>query len=405
MAPAHRHGPAGLADQPKPRWEVADVFDLHGQAFRRSHPLPASQLRIMSAIERCRTPALGGHLEKCDSCGFERPAYNSCRNRHCPKCQGLNKARWLQARQTEVLPVGYYHVVFTLPHELNTLILSNKRLLLKILFDAAAQTLLMFGHNNLGGKTGFIAVLHTWDQKLNAHFHLHCLVPAGALSENDDRWINTPDNFLFPVRALALVFRGKYLDFLLQAFADCKLIFPGQAAQFQTQTGFSGLLARLRQKRWVVYAKPPFGGPDKVLDYLGRYTHRVAISNNRILNVENGNVTFAFRDRGDGNKRDVMTLPAEEFIRRFLLHTLPAGFVRIRHFGFLANRAKKNALPLCRQLLGVAPQPPAPERKSDEELLQELTGEDLFRCPCCKRGSMRIVAELPKPGFPHFDSS
>jgi len=301
--------------------------------------------------------------------------------------------------------VGYFHAVFTLPHELNALILSNKRLLLKILFDAAAQTLLMFGHNNLGGKTGFIAVLHTWDQKLNAHFHLHCLVPAGALSENNERWINTPENFLFPVRALSLVFRGKYLDFLLQANAERMLIFPGQAAQFQTQTGFSNLIAQLRHKRWVVYAKPPFGGPDKVLDYLGRYTHRVAISNNRILNVENGSVTFAFRDRGDGDKRDIMTLPAEEFIRRFLLHTLPAGFVRIRHFGFLANRAKKHALPLCRQLLGITPEPPAPEEKSDEELLQELTGKDFFRCPCCKQGAMRVVAELPKPGFTHFDSS
>ncbi|MDP2866364.1 MAG: IS91 family transposase [Elusimicrobiota bacterium] len=405
MPLARCHGPAGLAASPRPRWEVADILRLHGQAFRRSNPLPVSQLKIMSAIERCRTPALGGHLEKCDLCGFERPAYNSCRNRHCPKCQGLNKARWLQARQAEVLPVGYFHAVFTLPHELNALILSNKRLLLKILFDAAAQTLLTFGHNNFGGKTGFIAVLHTWDQRLNAHFHLPCLVPAGALSENNDRWINAPKNFLFPVRALALVFRGKYLDFLLQANACRMLIFPGQAAQFQTQTGFSGLTAQLRQKRWVVYAKPPFGGPDKVLDYLGRYTHRVAISNNRILNVENGSVTFAFRDRTDDNKRKAMSLPAEEFIRRFLLHSLPAAFVRLRHFGFLANRAKKHDLPLCRQLLGVSLQPPAPERKSDEELLQELTGEDFFRCPCCKQGSMRVVAELPKPVFPPFNSS
>ncbi|MBU2483257.1 MAG: transposase, partial [Proteobacteria bacterium] len=281
----------------KPRWEVADVLRLHGKAFRRSRPLPVSQLKIMSAIERCRTAALGGHLEQCDCCGFEKPAYNSCRNRHCPKCQGLDKARWIEARRVEVLPVGYFHVVFTLPHELNALILSNKRLLLKILFDATAQTLLTFGRNNLGGKTVFIALLHTWDQMLDAHFHLHCLVPAGALSEDGGRWIDAPKNFLFPVRALAGVFRGKYLDFLLQAFAGRELVFPGQAAQFQTQTGFDDLIARLRQKRWVVYAKPPFGGPEKVLDYLGRYTHRVAISNNRILNVENAGVTFTFRDR------------------------------------------------------------------------------------------------------------
>ena len=405
MAPAHCHGPAGLTGPQRPRWEVADILRLHGGAFRRFHPLPVYQLKIMSAIERCRTAALGGHLEQCDSCGFERPAYNSCRNRHCPKCQGLDKARWLEARQAELLPVGYFHVVFTLPHELNALILSNKRALLDILFDAASQTLLTFGRNNLGGKSGFITILHTWDQRLNAHFHLHCLVPAGVLSENGGRWISAPEKFLFPVRALAKVFRGKYTGFLLQAFAGAELVFPGQAAQFQTQTGFSGLITQLRQKRWVVYAKPPFGGPEKVLDYLGRYTHRVAISNNRILNVENGSVTFAFHDRADGNKRKIQTLPAEEFIRRFLLHSLPSAFIRIRHFGFLSNRSKKHDLPLCRKLLGLDPQPPQPEQKSNEELLRELTGEDISRCPRCKQGAMRFVAELPKLSFAPFDSS
>ena len=384
---------------------MADVLRLYGEAFRHSHPQPASHLKIMSAIERCRTPALGGHLEQCGNCGFERPAYNSCRNRHCPKCQGLDTARWLQARQAEVLPVGYFHVVFTLPHELNGIILSNKPLLVKILFDAVAQTLLTFGHNNLGGKTGFIAVLHTWDQKLNAHFHLHCLVPAGVLSEDGDRWIAAPKNFLFPVHALRTVFRGKYIDSLRQAFASHKLIFPGQAAAFQDQAGFDALVAQLYKHPWVVYAKPPFGGPDKVLDYLGRYTHRVAISNNRILNVENGIVTFSWRDRRDGNKRKLMSLPAEEFIRRFLLHSLPSGFVRIRHFGFLANRSKKHDLPLCRHLLGLEPHPPEPQQKSDEELLLELTGEDFSRCPVCKQGAMRIIAELLPIKLSPFDSS
>ncbi len=359
----------------------------------------------MSAIERCRTPALGGHLEQCDSCGFERPAYNSCRNRHCPKCQGLATARWREARQVEVLPIGYFHVVFTLPHELNALILTNKPGLLKILFDAVAQTLLTFGHNNLGGKLGFIAVLHTWDQKLQAHFHLHCLVPAGVLSDKGDRWISTPKNFLFPVQALSAVFRGKYIDFLRQAFAGGKLIFPGQAAPFQARAGFDALITQLYKKPWVVYAKPPFGGPEKVLDYLGRYTHRVAISNNRILNVKNGIVMFSFRDRRDGNKRTFMSLPAEEFIRRFLLHSLPAGFVRIRHFGFLANRAKKHDLPLCRKFLGLDPHPPVAEPKSDEELLRELAGKDIACCPQCKLGSMRVVAELPKINLAPFDSS
>lgn len=363
----------------------------------------------MSAIERCRTPALGGHLERCDACGFERPAYNSCRNRHCPKCQVLDKVRWLEARQAELLPVGYFHVVFTLPHELNALILSNKRVLLKILFDATAQTLLTFGRNNLGGKLGFITVLHTWDQKLNAHFHLHCLVPAGVLSENGDRWIHAPKNFLFPVFALSDVFRGKFIGFLRRAFADSSLIFPGQAAPLQTPIGFSAFIAQLYQKRWVIFAKPPFGGPEKVLAYLGRYTHRVAISNNRILNVQNGNVTFAFRDRRDGDRIKIMVLPAEEFIRRFLLHALPSGFVRIRHFGFLANRAKQHDLPLCRQLLGVVAQTSEPEKKSNEELMRDLTDEDITLCPNCKQGKMHVVAELllmtAHPSAPGIDSS
>lgn len=395
MASAHTHGPAGVRGRQGPRWEVADVFRRYGQAFRHSHPLPVSQLKIMRAIESCRTPVLGGHLEQCDRCGFQRPAYNSCRDRHCPKCQGLAKARWLAARQAELLPVGYFHVVFTLPHELNALILSNKRVLLNALFAAAAETLHAFGHNNLGGKTGFIAILHTWDQQLNAHFHLHCLVPAGVLSDDGDRWIHSPKKFLFPVRALGKVFRGKYIDILRQAFADRALIFPGQAAPLQTPTEFDTLIARLRQKPWVVYAKPPFGGPEKVLDYLARYTHRVAISNDRILNVENGNVTFSFRDRADGNRRKTRTLPAGEFIRRFLLHSLPGSFVRIRHFGFLANRAKKKDLGRCRELLGLATNIPEPEERSDDELMREITGTDVCLCPCCKEGKMLVVEEIP----------
>jgi Putative transposase/Transposase zinc-binding domain len=391
----------------RPPFEVADVIRTAGNSFRQRYgaALTWPQRKVLDAILHCRTAALGGHRDACISCGHQAISYNSCRNRHCPKCQQLDTARWLEARQAEVLPVGYFHVVFTLPHELNALILSNKSALLKILFDAAAQTLLAFGHNNLGGKTGVIAVLHTWDQKLQAHFHLHCLVPAGVLSDGGDRWIPAPDNFLFPVKALSAVFRGKYIDFLRRDFVGRKLIFPGQAAPFRTQAGFDGLIAELYKKPWVVYAKPPFGGPEKVLDYLGRYTHRVAISNNRILNVENGFVTFAFRDRRDGNKRKTMSLPAEEFIRRFLLHALPLGFVRIRHFGFLANRAKKHDLPLCRQLLGLDQDPPQPEQKSDEELLRELTGEDFSRCPNCKQGSMQIVAELPKINLSPFDSS
>lgn len=397
MSPAQSTGPGEDALRPRShRWEVADILHLHGQAYRDAHSLPASHLAIMRAIERCRTAALGGHLEECGHCGFQRPAYNSCRNRHCPKCQALTKARWLEARRSELLPVAYFHVVFTLPHELNGLILINKRLLLNALFRAVAHTLQAFGRNNLGGKLGFTAVLHTWDQSLGAHFHLHCLVPAGVLANDNSRFVHAPDRFLFPVKALAKVFRGKFLDLVNGAFHAGKLDFCGQSAYLRAPDSFSSLLQQLRAKDWVVYAKAPFAGPEQVLGYLGRYTHRVAISNNRILDVGDDSVTFAYRDRRDGNKRKVMTLSAGEFIRRFLLHCLPASFVRIRHFGFLANRAKGNDLPMCRRLLGAPPRSSEPPKRTDRELLRELTGRDPALCPNCHQGQMSIVADLPR---------
>lgn len=338
----------------------------------------------------CRTPALGGHLERCGGCGFERRAYNSCRNRHCPKCQALAKARWLEARSAELLPVGYFHVVFTLPHVLNPLILRNKALLLKMLFDAVGQTLLQFGRNpknGLGGKIGFLAVLHTWDQKLSDHFHLHCLVPAGALSPDGSRWIHARNDFLFPVKALSRVFRGKFVELLRRDF-------PPEVLQ--------PLLPQLYAKDWVVYSKAPFGGPHKVLDYLGRYTHRVAISNHRIRSVADGKVTFSYRDRADGDSLKAFTLPATEFIRRFLLHSLPRSFMRIRHFGFLANRSKAHDLSLCRRLLGLPPDLPKPQPACARELLRRVAGRDLDLCPSCKTGVVAVVAELPRLAIPLF---
>jgi len=390
MPAAHPHGAAGPAS--RPRWEVADVLRLHADGYRRSHPLPSAHLKIMQALTACRTPALGGHLERCGGCGFERRAYNSCRNRHCPKCQSLAKARWLEARSAELLPVGYFHVVFTLPHVLNPLILRNKAVFLKMLFDAVGQTLLQFGRNpknGLGGKIGFLAVLHTWDQKLSDHFHLHCLVPAGALSPDGQRWIAARSDFLFPVKALSRVFRGKFVAFLREAG-----VVPAD--------DLAALLAQLYAKDWVVYSKPPFGGPAKVLDYLGRYTHRVAISNHRIRSVADGKVTFSYRDRADGDSLKALTLPAEEFIRRFLLHSLPRSFKRIRHFGFLANRAKARDLPRCRQLLGLPADVPKTEPVCAREQLRQLTGRDLDRCPACPTGLMVVVAELPKLAIPLF---
>ncbi len=368
------------------RPELAEVFRQYGQSYRKTHRLSTSQQKVLRAIEVCRTQELGGHLKQCDTCGFEHPAYNSCRNRHCPKCQSLAKARWLQKQTAELLPVGYFHLVFTLPHELNRLILAHKKILLALLFNAVSETLLEFGQRHLGGTVGIIAVLHTWDQKLQDHFHLHCLIPAGALSLDHRRWISARKNFLFPVTALSQVFRAKFLDRLQQAWDKGKI--PAANRDTQAQA--------LWKKNWVVYAKKPFGSPQTVLDYLGRYTHRVALSNDRILNVQNGQVTFSYRDRRDGDRKKIMTLDAHEFIRRFLLHILPDGFMRIRHFGFLANRAKKQALPQCRKLLGLNPALPEIPNQSTHDLLRELTGTDLSRCPRCQKGTMIVVAELPK---------
>lgn len=379
------------------RPELADIFRAYGELYRKAHPLPRSHLKVMRAIESCRTAALGGHLEQCDTCGYQQPAYNSCRNRHCPKCGALAKAQWLEDRKADLLPVGYFHLVFTLPHELNPLALSNKKALCDILFKAVSQTLLEFGRTHLDGLLGFICVLHTWDQTLRDHFHLHCLIPAGALSFDLTRWIAARQTFLFSVEALGLVFRGKFLGLLELAFIKGELQFPGRAAAFAEPAAFSDLVRSLRKKKWVVYAKRPFSSPEKVLDYLGRYTHRVALSNNRILSLEESAegplVTFSYRDRKNGNRTRTMPLQVDEFIRRFLLHVLPEGFMRIRHFGFLANRCRKQKLDRCRTLLGFHPSPPS--KKSARQLMLEVTGFDLSRCPACRVGTLVTLAQLP----------
>jgi hypothetical protein len=295
----------------------------------------------------------------------------------------LAKAQWLQEQSAELLPVGYFHLVFTLPHLLNGVILAHKKILFSLLFKAVSETLLEFGRTRFGGTVGIIAVLPTWDQTLNDHFHLHCLIPSGALSLDQSRWIAARPNFLFPVKALSVVFRGKFLDLLTQAREKGRIETPSER------------LKALRKKNWIVYAKKPFGSPRTVLDYLGRYTHRVALSNERILSVQNGQVTFTYRDRKDKDRLKSMTLDAQEFIHRFLLHVLPDGFMRIRHFGFLANRAKKHALAQCRKLLKLDAALPEIPKKSAHDLLLELTGIDLNRCPSCHQGTLIVVAELP----------
>jgi Putative transposase/Transposase zinc-binding domain len=357
--------------------EVADIFRRYGPSYRDSHKLPLNHLRTMHAIETCRTTTLGGHVDECEECGHIKISYNSCRNRHCPKCQFLKKEKWIEARGKELLPIEYFHVVFTLPDELNPLALRNREVVYGILFKAASETLTDLAKKRLGVKIGFIAVLHTWGQNLMDHPHLHCIVSGGGLSQG--KWISSKRRFLFPVRVMSRLFRGKFLAFLKKAFEKKSLQCVGE--------DFPGLLKGLYAKEWVVYAKPPFNGPQTVLGYLGRYTHRIAITNHRITGAENGKVSFLWKDYADGNKQKVMTLDASEFIRRFLLHVLPDGFVKIRHFGFLSNKHRKECLEACRTLLGVRKPEPALSETWQESLLR-ITGIDVTRCPLCE-GRMR----------------
>jgi predicted Zn-ribbon and HTH transcriptional regulator len=379
--------------------ELADIVRAYGAEFIRTHRLPGSHLKVLRAIETCRTAALGGHRQRCASCGFERYAYNSCRNRHCPKCQALTKAQWLEARQAELLPVPYFHNVFTLPHELNPLILckeENKRAILDLLFHAVSATLLEFGRNNLGAVPGITMVWHTWDQQLRAHFHVHCVITGGGLSLDGDRWIKSHPRYLFPVKALGMVFRGKFLDGLRKLYDQGKLLLPAavkDVAYLANPECFYALLSKLRHKPWVVYSKAPFAGPDKLLAYLGRYTHRVALSNQRLISCDDGIVRFHYRDRKDGDQRKIAALPADEFLRRFLRHVLPKGFLRIRHYGLLANRRKGELLSRCRAHLGVARPAPMPEKTTAEWILQ-LTGIDVTRCPQCGSQELERI-EVP----------
>lgn len=386
---------AGKGRFTKPRYEVADVFQKYGQIYRNNHCLPLSHLKVMRSIETCRTDELGGHLERCCQCGHERNAYNSCRNRHCPKCQALAKAKWLEDRKAELLPVNYFHNVFTIPHELNPIILCNKKVIYDILFRSVADTLQEFAadpKHGLGGKLGFTAILHTWDQKLLDHTHLHCLIPAGVLSPDNNSWIKSRDNFLFSVRAMSRVFRGKFMESLKSAFSNKMLIFPGHIAKLEND--FSKITNQLWKKNWVVYSKAPFQGPGKVLDYLGRYTHRVAIANHRIIKVEDGLVAFQYRDRRDNDKSKQITINAQEFIHRFLLHVLPNGYKKIRHFGFLASRCKKQNLAKCRKILGVLEDLPEPQPETFQEKMLRLTAIDITLCPKCKNGQMKKVKKL-----------
>lgn len=340
-----------------PPFEVADIVRSAGKNFieKNRDRLRWQHLRVLRAVERCRTAALGGHLDQCSRCGQQAISYNSCRNRHCGKCQTNARDRWLSERQKELLPVRYVHVVFTLPHYLSPLALANKRILYDLLFRASAATLLEIAADpkHLGADIGFMSVLHTWGQNVLHHPHVHCVIPAGGLSPDHQQWVHPRYAFFLPVKVLSRVFRGKFTAGLNRAFRKGQLVFPGSLQPLANERAFRSFLRPLFRQDWVVYAKPPFGGPQHVLHYLARYTHRVAISNHRIVDFTDDKVTFRWKDYAHGSKQKLMTITAEEFLRRFLLHVLPHGFVRIRFFGFLANRRRKHLLPLCRQLLGI----------------------------------------------------
>jgi len=371
---------------------VADLVRSAGVAFieRNQAWLRWTHIKVLLALVRCRTAALGGHLDECARCGYRATiSYNSCRNRHCPKCQTNARERWIQARRRELLPSPYVHVVFTLPPQLAALALQNKKVIYGLLLRASAETLLEVARNprHLGAEIGFFSVLHTWNQKLQLHPHVHCVVPAGGLSLDHTRWLRSRPHFFLPIQVLRRVFRGKFVAALKSAFQHGQLHLSGNLALLTQPKIFASWLRPLFRKDWIVYSKPPFGGPEYVLQYLGRYTHRVAISNHRLLSFANGQVTFRWRDSADHNQQKLMTVSLDEFLRRFLLHLLPKGFVRIRHFGLLANCRRSTLLPLCLAALGSVPSQIEPETSSTQE------SEPLWRCPKCG-GPMAVIERL-----------
>jgi hypothetical protein len=370
----------------KNRLGVADILHKHIDDYRNQYPLWPEHRKIVSDLLNCRTAHLGGHVERCDTCGTIRITYHSCRNRHCPKCQHMPRERWLEKRKDEILPASYFHVIFTLPHELNTVILNNKKIMLNILFAAASKTLLTFGKNKLDGDLGFLAILHSWDQKLNAHFHLHCLVAGGAVSKDKKRWMPVKNNYIFNQEALSRVFRGKFMEKMTHVRKTGAIKFTGRA--------YDGFRNMLYTKNWVVSVRDPVKRPEHVLEYLARYTHRVAIANSRIKKLENSMVSFTAKNRKK-QRTETITITAVEFIRRFLMHSLPRGFVRIRHYGFLANRNRSKNLNAIRQLMDISA-PLVKESTSLEEMMRKLTGIDITICPCCTKGKMQFFAEIPK---------
>jgi putative transposase/transposase-like zinc-binding protein len=388
----------------RPTLEVAQVLRAYGEAYRAEHgaSLSGAQRRVMHAIDTCRTAALGGHVEQCDACERQRISYNSCGNRHCPKCQSLARAQWIEHRQAELLDCQYFHVVFTLPQEIAAIAYQNKAVVYNLLFAATAETLRTIGADpkHLGAEIGFFAVLHTWGQNLMHHPHLHCVVPGGGLSPDGEHWIGCRPGFFLPVKVLSRFFRRRFLELLEHAFDGGQLKFFSALQALRERPTFRRYLDPLREKEWVVYAKAPFAGPEQVLDYVGRYTHRVAISNHRLIDMKDGHVSFRWKDYAHHNRQKTMTLTADEFIRRFLLHTLPPGLQRIRYYGLLGNRHRSASLARCRELLNMPPCAPPPcEGKPARDYrsrYEALTGKSLHQCPACLEGCLRLTAVLPR---------
>jgi hypothetical protein len=364
--------------------ELQDIFSQYGESYRQNHKLPGHIIKTMNAITRCRTQALGAHADICDDCGHVRISYNSCRNRHCPKCQTLTKERWIERQKGTLLNVGYFHVVFTVPDTLNALAFHNQEIIYNILFKAAAQSLheLALDRKYLGASIGFTSILHTWGQNLMHHPHIHCVVPGGGVTPFG-KWVSCRGRFFLPIKVLSRKFRGKFLYFLRQA----KLVFFAEQEYLSDPFAFSLFLTDLYKKEWIVYCKPPFKTADCVVEYLGRYTHRVAISNSRFVKMEDERVSFRWRDYKDGSKVKIMTLSAHEFIRRFLIHVLPPGFMKIRHYGILGNRNRNTRLLTCKRLTNT----PIVARPvlSSAELIRKLFGVDILRCACCGSGNLR----------------
>jgi hypothetical protein len=397
----------------RPTLEVADVVRAFGPAYAVAYgaTLAPAQRQALRAIVRCRTAALGGHAETCDGCGYRRVSYNSCRNRHCPKCQAAARAAWLDRQAADLLPVEYFHVVFTLPNALGPLALQNPRRVYGALFRAAAESLttLAADPKRLGADLGFLAVLHTWGQTLALHPHVHCVVPGGGLAPGGQRWVGCRPGFLLPVRPLSRLFRGKFLARLAALREAGQLVLAGGQQALADRRRFVRWIAELRQTEWVVYAKPPFGGPEQVLKYLARYTHRVAISNHRLVGLDDRSVSFRWKDYADGGAAKVMSLDGVEFVRRFLQHVLPTGFVRIRHFGFLANRCREAKLARCRQLLGDLPPPAAPVAPATDRDWEPAPATEATAatapvpagcCPQCRTGRMVVVEVIPRQSQP-----